>query len=61
RLVLCPIRSIPCELLVEIFRVALSSPDGASHYWEVPVKDVLVLSQVCAYWRKVAHTTPPLW
>ncbi|KAJ7644609.1 hypothetical protein FB45DRAFT_298158 [Roridomyces roridus] len=61
--VIAPIRKLPAELLVEIFRVVaaqagkLSKPTFTSH----ALSSVLALSQVCAHWRQLACTTPQLW
>ncbi|KAJ7665190.1 hypothetical protein DFH06DRAFT_1186716 [Mycena polygramma] len=57
RFVVSPIRQLPCELLAEIFQLVIQD----KNYRDVPVKDVLTLTQVCPYWRQVAQTTPRLW
>ncbi|KAJ7644625.1 hypothetical protein FB45DRAFT_298253 [Roridomyces roridus] len=52
-----PIRKLPAELLVEIFRVvaAHAAAEELSHpnYTSFQLKPVLVLSQVCAHWRQL--------
>ncbi|KAJ6466269.1 hypothetical protein C8R45DRAFT_776956, partial [Mycena sanguinolenta] len=53
RYLMSPIRGLPIELLVEIFRLAI---DDKTH-----VEDAYRISQICADWREVAHTTPRLW
>ncbi|KAJ6578718.1 hypothetical protein DFH09DRAFT_1148171, partial [Mycena vulgaris] len=42
---LYPIRHLPVELLVKIFMI----------------NDILAICQVCAYWRRIAHSSPRLW
>ncbi|KAJ7082966.1 hypothetical protein C8R44DRAFT_822657 [Mycena epipterygia] len=59
RLVIAPIHKLPAELLVEIFQLAKTG-----HYtWnrKDTINKIHALSQVCAYWRQLAHTTPQLW
>ncbi|KAF7357548.1 hypothetical protein MSAN_01351100 [Mycena sanguinolenta] len=51
--IISPIRTLPIELLVEIFRFAIND--------ETHVKDAYRISQICADWRKVAHATLRLW
>ncbi|KAJ7626611.1 hypothetical protein DFH06DRAFT_734822 [Mycena polygramma] len=51
--VVAPIRKLPAELVVEIFTHSLSP--------SFSIKSVLVICQVCAYWRQLAQTTPKLW
>ncbi|KAJ6466204.1 hypothetical protein C8R45DRAFT_483340 [Mycena sanguinolenta] len=53
RYIISPIRTLPIELLVEIFELAIND--------ETHVEDVYRISQICADWRKVAHATPRLW
>ncbi|KAJ7762413.1 hypothetical protein DFH07DRAFT_814328 [Mycena maculata] len=62
RLITAPVRTLPTELLGRIFVLVLEAgAAGDSVGWTVPIKDVLVLSQVCQNWRKAAHETPQLW
>ncbi|KAJ7922326.1 hypothetical protein B0H13DRAFT_125182 [Mycena leptocephala] len=56
RMAIAPIHKLPAELLVEIFllvRSHVTFPENREK--KIP------LSQVCAYWRRVAYTTPHLW
>ncbi|KAF7357520.1 hypothetical protein MSAN_01348300 [Mycena sanguinolenta] len=53
RYIVSPIRTLPIELLVEIFRLAIGD--------ETHVEDTYRITQVCSDWRKVAHATPRLW
>ncbi|KAJ6466201.1 hypothetical protein C8R45DRAFT_839520, partial [Mycena sanguinolenta] len=53
RYIISPIRTLPIELLVEVFRLAI---DDETH-----VEDTHRISQVCSDWRNVAHATPRLW
>ncbi|KAJ7644635.1 hypothetical protein FB45DRAFT_1053342 [Roridomyces roridus] len=51
---IAPIRKLPVELLTEIFLLAV----GSKKEWLI---HALVVSQVCAHWRRVACATPQLW
>jgi hypothetical protein len=53
RHLISPISTLPAELLVEIFVLAV-------HY-NTHITDAFRISQVCSYWRQVAHATPRLW
>ncbi|KAJ6618875.1 hypothetical protein B0H10DRAFT_1218527 [Mycena sp. CBHHK59/15] len=56
-LLMAPVHALPAELLVEIFRFSL-----AVHPIMVPrPKRIIPLTQVCHYWRQVAHSTPRFW
>ncbi|KAJ6466219.1 hypothetical protein C8R45DRAFT_1106478 [Mycena sanguinolenta] len=55
RYIIAPIRTLPIELLVEIFRHAIR------HHVNNGIRDVHHITQVCSHWRKVAHAAPPLW
>ncbi|KAK7001077.1 hypothetical protein R3P38DRAFT_3217195 [Favolaschia claudopus] len=46
------IGSLPIELLAEIFDLTISD--------ETHIFDVFRISQVCAFWRRVAHDAPTL-
>ncbi|KAJ6622716.1 hypothetical protein B0H10DRAFT_877768 [Mycena sp. CBHHK59/15] len=58
---IAPVRKLPVELMAEIFLFAVyvrtTKRDSATQL----VKAVLRLSQVCTYWRHLAHSTPRLW
>ncbi|KAJ6455385.1 hypothetical protein C8R45DRAFT_592248 [Mycena sanguinolenta] len=49
-----PITKLPVELVAEIFHLTIRGDDR--HVW-----DALGISQVCSYWRQIAHSTPRLW
>ncbi|KAJ7863461.1 hypothetical protein B0H14DRAFT_468525 [Mycena olivaceomarginata] len=53
RYLISPIRTLPVELLTEIFGLAI---DDDTH-----IKDAFRVSQVCSDWRWVAHGNPRLW
>ncbi|KAF7367563.1 hypothetical protein MSAN_00819400 [Mycena sanguinolenta] len=53
RYIISPICTLPIELLVEIFRLAI---DDETH-----IEDAHRISQICSDWRKIAHATPRLW
>ncbi|KAJ6466250.1 hypothetical protein C8R45DRAFT_1219369 [Mycena sanguinolenta] len=53
RYIISPIRTLPMELLVEIFELAI---DDETH-----MADTHRISQICSDWRKIAHSTPRLW
>ncbi|KAK7040522.1 F-box domain-containing protein, partial [Favolaschia claudopus] len=60
KLVLCPIRKLPDELLAMIMRLALEN-DSRRIDAATMVLSALRLSQVCKHWRQLAHRTPHLW
>jgi F-box-like len=52
------IRKLPIDILQEIFIACL--PTHHNHLmsrWEPPI----LLTQICSFWRNVAHATPQLW
>lgn len=52
-----PIRTVPVELLAEIFTLTMrEEAQHLSHF-----KQAFRLSHVCAHWREIANTTPRLW
>ncbi|KAJ7626617.1 hypothetical protein DFH06DRAFT_1481072 [Mycena polygramma] len=61
RMAIAPIHKLPTELLVEIFLYVHHNAGRFLYTRTAVIKLVHVLSQVCAYWRRVAHTTPQLW
>ncbi|KAF8628581.1 hypothetical protein AX17_005977 [Amanita inopinata Kibby_2008] len=56
--VIAPIRRIPTEILVEIFKHCLPAWDEAS---PDPMLAPLLLAQVCERWRAITTFTPILW
>ncbi|KAJ7103040.1 hypothetical protein B0H15DRAFT_795287 [Mycena belliarum] len=66
---MCPIQTLPAELICEVFQFVVDAAGNSEFdpkYFEYVqrfeyVRTVLVLSQVCARWRRLAHTTPELW
>ncbi|KAJ6523567.1 hypothetical protein B0H19DRAFT_1276883 [Mycena capillaripes] len=61
-----PIHGVPYELLAEIMVLALTARVEKNKYrqdcdFTPSVADVLVLCQVCFFWRQVALNTPQLW
>jgi hypothetical protein len=57
---IAPIHKLPAELLVEIFLLVRSDVTFPEHR-KKKIRKLHALSQVCAYWRRVAYTTPHLW
>ncbi|KAF7357588.1 F-box domain-containing protein [Mycena sanguinolenta] len=53
RYIISPIRTLPVELLAEIFDLTV---ENYTH-----IDDAHRISQVCSHWRQVAHSTPRLW
>ncbi|KAF7357515.1 Glycosyl hydrolase family 12 domain-containing protein [Mycena sanguinolenta] len=53
RYIISPIRTLPVELLAEIFELAIEN--------ETHVEDIYRISQICSDWRVIAHATPRLW
>ncbi|KAF7351088.1 F-box domain-containing protein [Mycena sanguinolenta] len=56
---IAPVHQLPPELLAEIFLIVHEDVYPFSRKGRV--QKVQALSQVCAFWRSVAHTTPRLW
>ncbi|KAJ7137833.1 hypothetical protein C8R44DRAFT_847910 [Mycena epipterygia] len=75
RAMVAPIRKLPTELLVEIFKFAVHTPffhnnpidrhDPCTSMFNEDAhtvfRQVLCLSQVSPYWRQIVHSTPQLW
>ncbi|KAF7357404.1 F-box domain-containing protein [Mycena sanguinolenta] len=64
RMAIAPVSKLPVELLADIFRrVCATNPFTLSMLRDRKrqIQKVQALSQVCAYWRRVAHATPQLW
>ncbi|KAJ7757767.1 hypothetical protein DFH07DRAFT_819275 [Mycena maculata] len=59
RKVLSPFRTLPNELLSEIF--VRCAERELSHKWNPRTDPEWVLVQVCSRWRAVAISTPPVW
>ncbi|KAJ7366328.1 hypothetical protein DFH08DRAFT_165745 [Mycena albidolilacea] len=60
RSLVAPIRTLPVELLAEIF--VLSAQQSTPFYSSVStIKDAFRVSHVCGYWRQIASGTPRLW
>ncbi|KAJ7355895.1 hypothetical protein DFH08DRAFT_630400, partial [Mycena albidolilacea] len=53
RFLIAPIRTIPVELLAEIFVLTIRE---SSH-----IQDAFAVSHVCCHWRQIANNTPRLW
>ncbi|KAJ6466323.1 hypothetical protein C8R45DRAFT_877011 [Mycena sanguinolenta] len=53
RCIISPVRTLPVELLSEIFTLSIGD--------DTHIRDAHRISQVCAHWRQVAHSTPRLW
>ncbi|KAF7357521.1 hypothetical protein MSAN_01348400 [Mycena sanguinolenta] len=58
RHIISPIRTLPIELLAEIFELTI---DDESHFEDTYVEDTYRISQICSDWRVIAHATPRLW
>ncbi|KAJ7069035.1 hypothetical protein B0H15DRAFT_1027842 [Mycena belliarum] len=58
-----PIQTLPSELILEIFQLAVDPQEESEFYSKGRrgLRAALVLSQVCAQWRRLAQTTPQLW
>ncbi|KAJ7766772.1 hypothetical protein B0H16DRAFT_372537 [Mycena metata] len=62
-----PIGKLPPELLVEIFKIAVHTPDspisGTLPMGESgsTLRNLLCLSHVSPHWRQIVHGTPQLW
>jgi hypothetical protein len=60
RALLAPVRRLPPEILSQIFLACLTFYHEGNFVFS-PRKDVLLLGQICRYWRDVAISTPRLW
>ncbi|KAK7023069.1 F-box domain-containing protein [Favolaschia claudopus] len=56
RMAIAPVNKLPAELLVEVFLLVCDNPP-----YQDRIRQTLALSQACAYWRRVAHSTPRLF
>ncbi|KAF7366378.1 Origin recognition complex subunit 1 [Mycena sanguinolenta] len=54
RHIISPIRTLPVELLAEIFRLTLDDP-------KTHIAEAYRISQICSDWRNVACGNPQLW
>ncbi|KAJ7644596.1 hypothetical protein FB45DRAFT_1116197 [Roridomyces roridus] len=63
RAAVAPVRKLPAELLVEIFMLILEIGKETHRIGFVRnrIRPRLALTQVCARWRRVMHTSPGLW
>ncbi|KAF7365034.1 F-box domain-containing protein [Mycena venus] len=59
RSLLAPIRTLPVELLVEIFLLTIRN--GPEDPKSLHFRDAFRLAHVCSTWRQVANGTPQLW
>ncbi|KAJ6451625.1 hypothetical protein C8R45DRAFT_1124717 [Mycena sanguinolenta] len=64
RFLIAPIRTLPAELLAEIFVLTIREPDSNEFVLlknSLHVRDAFRVSHVCHQWRQVANGTPQLW
>ncbi|KAJ7644578.1 hypothetical protein FB45DRAFT_1053305 [Roridomyces roridus] len=64
RAVVAPVRKLPAELLLEIFMLILVEVGKETHrigFVRSRLRPRLALTQVCARWRHVMHTSPQIW
>ncbi|KAF7357598.1 F-box domain-containing protein [Mycena sanguinolenta] len=65
RFLTAPIRTLPVELLAEIFLLSIREPDlsafGYVYSKYFHIQDVFRVSHVCRQWRQIANSTPRLW
>ncbi|KAJ6455403.1 hypothetical protein C8R45DRAFT_784866, partial [Mycena sanguinolenta] len=59
RYIATPIRTLPVELLVEIFQLTICNDSGSSESQHI--RDAFRVSHICRHWRQVANETPRLW
>lgn len=60
KVVLSPVRHIPCEILGEIFAFCVDVADGTKST-DDPRESPILMSHICSRWRDVALNTPRLW
>ncbi|KAJ6466312.1 hypothetical protein C8R45DRAFT_485534 [Mycena sanguinolenta] len=58
-----PIRTLPVELLAEIFSLSIREPDESGYIYskQLHIRDAFCVSHVCRQWRQIANRTPRLW
>jgi len=61
RHLIAPIRTLPTELLAEIFVLTIRRPTELRNSRRSHFKDAFRVSHVCSEWREVAMGTPRLW
>ncbi|KAJ6466301.1 hypothetical protein C8R45DRAFT_485230 [Mycena sanguinolenta] len=63
RSLIAPIRTLPVELLAEIFLLSIREPDGSRsiYFKQLHIRDAFCVSHVCRQWRQIANNTPRLW
>ncbi|KAF7357599.1 F-box domain-containing protein [Mycena sanguinolenta] len=64
RFLAAPIRTLPVELLAEIFLLSIRELDlksGFIYSMDWHIQDAFRVSHVCRRWRQIANTTPRLW
>ncbi|KAF7361256.1 F-box domain-containing protein [Mycena sanguinolenta] len=65
RSLIAPIRTLPVELLAEIFELTICDSDLSKFPYSsrlpLHVRDAFRVSQVCRHWRQIAIGTPRLW
>ncbi|KAJ6510393.1 hypothetical protein C8R45DRAFT_387641 [Mycena sanguinolenta] len=63
RSLIAPIRTLPVELLAEIFELTIDLNQDRVHplRYALHVRDAFRVSQVCCQWRHIATGTPRLW
>ncbi|KAJ6458648.1 hypothetical protein C8R47DRAFT_1162940 [Mycena vitilis] len=64
QLMISPIGKLPTELLAEVFHLVVPPEQFSTANHDNTDKIVhaaLKVSQVCCYWRRIAHSTPQLW
>ncbi|KAJ7258713.1 hypothetical protein B0H12DRAFT_1232169 [Mycena haematopus] len=62
RFIIAPIRTLPVELLAEIFVLTIHYSNELEPIQNsLHLRDAFRVSQVCCHWRQIAHGLPPLW
>ncbi|KAJ7682290.1 hypothetical protein DFH06DRAFT_1119562 [Mycena polygramma] len=64
QLMISPIGQLPTELLAKVFHLVVPPEQfSASNQDDTDkiIRAALKVSQVCRYWRRIAHGTPKLW
>ncbi|KAF7357602.1 F-box domain-containing protein [Mycena sanguinolenta] len=63
RFLTAPIRTLPVELLAEIFLLSIREPDESGYIYSklLHIQDAFRISHVCRRWRQIANGTPQLW
>ncbi|GAB1518488.1 hypothetical protein RhiTH_001547 [Rhizoctonia solani] len=59
--VTAPMKVLPTEVLTRIFRLAIGTEPCTLNLWPVETQYLVLLTHVCAHWRRIIVGTPLFW